>query len=79
MKRDDFLKSEIKKCLVIYNPNSGNALSEYVIKEYEKILNANGYSVDFAATKYNNHATEIVQNAQNYDIFFYIGGYGTLN
>lgn len=73
------MKKDKKKCLVIYNPNSGNAISEYVINEYEKILNDNGYSVDFAATKHTNHATEIVQNAQNYDIVFSIGGDGTLN
>lgn len=33
----------------------------------------------FAATKHTNHATEIVKNAQNYDIVFSIGGDGTLN
>ena len=33
--------------------------------------------IDFAATKYTNHATEIVLHAQNYDIVFAIGPAGT--
>ena len=73
------MKDDIKKCLIIYNPNSGKAISEDVLAIYQDILKDNGYKVDVLATKYKNHATEIITNAKNYNIVFSIGGDGTLN
>ena len=79
MKKVRDMKDDIKKCLIIYNPNSGKAISEDVLAIYQDILKDNGYKVDVLATKYKNHATEIITNAKNYNIVFSIGGDGTLN
>lgn len=73
------MENEIKKCLVIYNPNSGNAIEENILKAYHEILKEKGYKVDFLATRYSHHATEAVINAEDYNIVFSIGGDGTLN
>ena len=68
-----------KKCLIIFNPISGKGTNANILKEYQKILNARGYEVDLISTKHNNHATEIMEHAGDYDIVFSIGGDGTLN
>lgn len=73
------MKDDIKRWLIIYNPNSGKAISEDVLAIYQDILKDNGYKVDVLATKYKNYATEIITNAKNYNIVFSIGGDGTLN
>jgi len=68
-----------KKCLIIYNPISGKKITQEVLDEYKMILTSRGYYVDLIITKYSNHATEVVKQAENYDIIFSIGGDGTLN
>jgi len=73
------MNCEIKKYIVIYNPNSGNAISEDILKVYHDMLKIRGYQVDFLATKYSNHATEAIINAEDYNIVFSVGGDGTLN
>lgn len=73
------MKEKQKKSLVIYNPNSGNAINKTIIDEYERILTSYGYSTTFIPTKHTNHATEIMKNVEDIDIVFAIGGDGTLN
>lgn len=68
-----------KKCLIIYNPNSGKGMNPKIMEEYRKILHENGYAADFLGTKYSGHATDAVKEALGYDIVFSIGGDGTLN
>lgn len=68
-----------KKCLIIYNPNSGKGNNKNNIQIYFEILKDKGFDVDVIATKYNHHATKAVMEAKNYDIVFSIGGDGTLN
>ena len=68
-----------KKCLVIYNPNSGKGMNPKLMDEYKKILHEHGYSVDVLATQYRCHATDFVSSCLNYDVLFSIGGDGTLN
>lgn len=73
------MESNIKKCLIIYNPNSGKAISKDILAIYRNILKERGYKVDIFATKHKNHATEVIYNAENYNIVFSLGGDGTLN
>ena len=68
-----------KKCLIIYNPKSGKAISRKLLDEYKKILHDNNYSVDVLATQYRSHATEYLADALDYDVVFSVGGDGTLN
>lgn len=68
-----------KKCLLIYNPNSGKGKSKQNIEIYYNILKEKGCDVDVIATQHNHHATEVIMKAKNYDIVFSIGGDGTLN
>lgn len=73
------MKTQERKCLIIYNPLSGKGLNQEILKKYHEILKEKGFTVDFVPTKYSNHATETLKNANKYDIVFSIGGDGTLN
>lgn len=68
-----------KRCLIIYNPNSGKGKNKNKIKIYFELLKERGFDVDVIATKHNHHATEAIMEAKNYDIVFSVGGDGTLN
>lgn len=67
------------RCLIIYNPISGKGIDSKTLNAYYDILIQKGFKVDFVTTKYSRHATEIVANADDYDLVFSIGGDGTLN
>lgn len=67
------------KCLAVYNPNSGNAISVGLLEKYKKIFDDNNVEATFVATERKNHATEIVASCSDYDVVFSIGGDGTLN
>lgn len=73
------MESYDKKCLIIYNPNSGKGINTKLMDEYKKILHENGYYVDVLATKYQSHATDAVASCLDYDVVFSVGGDGTLN
>ena len=68
-----------KKCLIIYNPNSGKGMNPKLMDEYKNILHEHGYKVDVLATQYRCHATDFVSSCLNYDVLFSVGGDGTLN
>ena len=69
----------MKKCLIIYNPNSGkNEVKKYLL-EIEQLLNKKAYEVKIIATKYKGHATEVIKNTQNIDLVMSFGGDGTFN
>lgn len=69
----------VLKCLVVYNPNSGNAISIGLLEKYKKIFDERHVDATFLATQRENHASEIVANCDDYDVVFSIGGDGTLN
>lgn len=70
----------MKKCTVIYNPNSGHIPREKLLPKFEKILNEHGYSCEMIQTKHKNHATEIVKSLPNdTNLVISIGGDGTFN
>lgn len=71
--------NESKKCLIIYNPNSGKGMNPRLMDEYKNILHEHGYKVDVLATQYRCHATDFVSSCLNYDVLFSVGGDGTLN
>ena len=69
----------MKKCLVVYNPNSGKYNKEVTLTKIEKILNEYDYSVIIEKTKYKGDATSIVANIDKCDLVVSIGGDGTFN
>ena len=69
----------MKKCLVVYNPNSGKYNKEVTLPKIEKILNEYDYSVIIEKTKYKGDATSIVANVDKCDLVVSIGGDGTFN
>ena len=69
----------MKKCLVVYNPNSGKYNKEVTLPKSEKILNEYDYSVIIEKTKYKGDATSIVANIDKCDLVVSIGGDGTFN
>ena len=69
----------MKKCLVVYNPNSCKYNKEVTLPKIEKILNEYDYSVIIEKTKYKGDATSIVANIDKCDLVVSIGGDGTFN
>lgn len=68
----------MKKCIIIYNPESGykNKIKE---EECIKILNNYNYEVEFMKTKKQGDAEEFVYNIKSADLVIIAGGDGTLN
>lgn len=69
----------MKKCLVVYNPNSGKYNKEVTLPKIEKILNEYDYFVIIEKTKYKGDATSIVADIDKCDLVVSIGGDGTFN
>ena len=69
----------MKKCLFVYNPNSGKYNKEVTLPKIEKILNEYDYFVIIEKTKYKGDATSIVANIDKCDLVVSIGGDGTFN
>ena len=69
----------MKKCAIVYNPNSGKKVKFNVMPQFEKMLNKYGYDVQIHYTEYKGHAVEIVKNLEHVDLVLSIGGDGTFN
>ena len=69
----------MKKCLVIYNPNSGKISKNKIDSKFQDILIDHGYTPTFKRTDYAGHATEIIRNSEFYDLVISVGGDGTFN
>lgn len=69
----------MKKCAVIYNPNSGRKVEFNIMPQVENMLNKYGYEVEVHYTEYKGHATEIVKNLDHVDLVLSMGGDGTFN
>ena len=70
----------MKKCVVIYNQNSGHIFNTSYLKEYKNILNKYDYITRFIGTEYSGHAKEIVSHLDNnIDLVISMGGDGTFN
>lgn len=69
----------MKKCVLIYNPNSGkNQLKNY-LEEIINLLNSKEYETEIITTKYKKHATKIVESLPQVDLVMSFGGDGTFN
>jgi len=69
----------MKKCMVVYNPNSGKYNKEEVLPKIKKILEERGYDVVIIDTKGRGDATNIVADCEYQDLLISIGGDGTFN
>lgn len=70
----------MKKCVVIYNPNSGKKIKINVQKTFENILFEKNYETTFICTKYHKHASLIIKTLTNdIDLVISVGGDGTFN
>lgn len=69
----------MKKCIIIYNPNSGKKNIKPYLPKILKILNKNKYETEIIPTKYKEHAKEIVEQLDNVDLIMSFGGDGTFN
>ena len=69
----------MKKCIIIYNPNSGRKEVEKYLPEIEKIVKTKYDEVVFQKTKYTGHAIKIIEKLSNIDLVMSFGGDGTFN
>lgn len=69
----------MKKCMVVYNPNSGRYNKEDTLPKIKKVLEEYEYEVDIIDTKGRGDATSIVANCDYKDLLISIGGDGTFN
>lgn len=69
----------MKKCMVVYNPNSGKYNKAEILPKIAKILEEYGYEVNVIATKGRGDATSIVADIDYVDLLISIGGDGTFN
>ena len=69
----------MKKCIIIYNPNSGRKEVEKYLPEIKKIIETKYDEVFFQKTKYKGHASKIVEKLPNVDLVMSFGGDGTFN
>lgn len=71
----------MKKCAIIYNPNSGKKLFEQNLDYVVNRLKNTGFEVDIRKTKRPRHATEITKEIceLGYDLIVVAGGDGTVH
>ena len=69
----------MKKCVVIYNPNSGKLSNRNSIKKLYKLFENYGYETEIIYTEYAGHAKELTKKLKNVDLLLCAGGDGTLN
>lgn len=69
----------MKKCIVVYNSNSGKGIKKNMLNKFVETIRAKDYEVETIQTKYQGHAIDIVANAEDVDLLLSIGGDGTCN
>ena len=69
----------MKKCVIIYNPNSGRKSIKPYLPQIESLLKYHDYEVEIIPTQYKGHATEIVSDIEKIDLLMSFGGDGTFN
>ncbi len=69
----------MKKCIVVYNSNSGKGIKKDMLNKFVETIRAKDYEVETIQTKYQGHAIDIVANAEDVDLLLSIGGDGTCN
>lgn len=69
----------MKKCVIIYNPNSGKKVNKDFLAAYLDILMDNDYDPEVIISKYRGHITKIVSELRAVDLVISLGGDGTFN
>ena len=69
----------MKKCVVIYNPNSGKKIKQEFLAAYLDILMDYSYEPEVIFSKYKGHITKIVSELRPVDLVITLGGDGTFN
>ena len=70
----------MKKCVVLYNKQSGKNKKNDFLREFEKILKENDYEVSILQSQYKGHVTDIVASLNDdVDLVLSVGGDGTFN
>ena len=69
----------MKKCVIIYNPNSGKKLKKDFLAAYLDILMEHGYDPEVIFSKYRGHIAKIVSEIRPVDLIITLGGDGTFN
>ena len=69
----------MKRCVVIYNPNSGKKLKSDFLSDVVDLLIEYDYYPDVIMSKYKGHITEIVSTIEEPDLLISFGGDGTFN
>lgn len=69
----------MKKCVIIYNPNSGKKLNKNFLADFITILQEHDYISEIIFSKYKGHITKIVETLEPVDLVISIGGDGTFN
>ena len=69
----------MKKCVVIYNPNSGKGKVKQYLEQIVRLIKKYDYDVDVICTKYRKHAVKIVKDLECVDLVMSFGGDGTFN
>ena len=69
----------MKKCVIIYNPNSGKKIKKDFLAAYLDILMDYDYDPEVIISKYRGHITKIVSELRPVDLVISLGGDGTFN
>lgn len=71
---------QMKKCVIICNPNSGKGSKKELIEKFLVVLEKKEYEAEVFFTKYGGHAKEIVKEIKDdVDLVISLGGDGTFN
>ena len=69
----------MKKCVLVYNPNSGKGKVKKYLSDIISIIRDKGYDIDVFCSKYKGHTIEIVRDINKADLVMSFGGDGTFN
>ena len=69
----------MKKCVIIYNPNSGKKVKKDFLTRFIDLLLENDYIPEVIFSRYKGHITKIVEELEQVDLVISIGGDGTFN
>ena len=69
----------MKKCVIIYNPNSGKKIKKDFLATFIDMLLEKDYIPEVIFSKYKGHITKIVEELENVDLVISVGGDGTFN
>ncbi len=69
----------MKKCVIVYNPQSGKLKKKEFLQSFYDLLRKYGYETEIKYTKKKKDAIEIVKKLPDVDLVISAGGDGTLN